>query len=495
MPKRKRFKINYSEGDCFLVPLENGSYVRGVVARFSGDGKVFSFFFLPKYEHIADAIVDDYLTPVNSLYVGFHSDLGLLDNRWKVFGKISPWIREDWVLPVLGFTDPTLGKWGELRYYDEITLQMCRQERVPIEKVINLPNDGCAGDGYIEGRITHIIQDIELIQEIEQKSVFNIVPTPQSGDIIEIKINDELVYAQYINKPIEKFGHYIRVFEDRYKSKPVVEDILKSKEQFQIFFFLDFELKNNNVEIIANSPIPENMEQFPTLKLYRDSENFGRFWYIRHTDGSVFDGLYDWARCKNDESIGPILPKEYYNYPLCQIVNYDELIRKIETGWKNDTEVYVGNKFLETKPLSSKNNTNLSETNKSKKETPKKKWITNPIKKPLQRILNRLDTIAQSHGEVTDTDVRDVLHSVVWEGFIDMKKNYSLPDNFAMFSKSGNKKVRTAIEKFLESVRTLSSEIPALKDKESRFEAFQDIEIQSKEGSTYDEYFGDSDKC
>jgi hypothetical protein len=495
MSKRKRFKINYVEGDCFLVPLENGGYVRGVVARCNGSiiHKVFSFFFLPKYEHIADAVVDNYLTPVNSLYVHFHTDLGLLDNRWKIIGKISPWIRENWALPVFGFTDLTLGKWGELRYYDEKTLQMCRQERVSIEKVINLPNDGGAGDGYIEGRVAHIIQDIELIQEIEQKSDIKIVPLPQSGDIIEIKINDELVYAQYISKPIEKFGYYIRVFEDRYKSRPTIEDILKSKEQFQIFFFLDFELKNNNVEIIANSPIPENIEQFPTLKLYRDSENFGRFWYIRHTDGSVFDGLYDYARCKNDESLGPILPKEYYNYPLCQIVNYDELIRKIETGWRNDTEVYVGNKFLEIRQQSPKNNIEISNANESIVKTPKKKWVTNPIKKPLERILNRLDTIAQSHGEVTDTDVRDILHSVVWDGFIEMKKNYSLPNDFAMFSKSGNKKVRTAIEKFLESIRTLTLEIPILKDKESRFEAFQDIEIQSKEGTTYDEYFGHSD--
>ncbi|MDR1181831.1 MAG: hypothetical protein LBL13_07615, partial [Bacteroidales bacterium] len=30
---------------------------------------------------------------------------------------------------------------------------------------------------------------------------------------------------------------------------------------------------------------------------------------------------------------------------------------------------------------------------------------------------------------------------------------------------------------------------------ELQFHAFQDIENQSKEGSTYDDYFGDSDEC
>jgi hypothetical protein len=496
MSKRKRFKINYSEGDCFLVPLKNGGYARGVVARLNGKGKVCSFFFLPRYEHITDAIIDDYLTPANSLYVSFHSDSGfIVDNRWKVFGKISPWVRDDWHLPVFGFTNTLLDERGELRYYDDKTLEKINEETVSVEKVANLPEDGAAGSGYIEGRLAIIIKDIEFINEIEQKNDPNIAPLAQSGDIIEININDELVYAQYISKPIAKFGHYIRVFEDRHKSRPVVEDILKSKEQFQTFFFLDFELKNNNVKIIANSPIPENIEKFPTLKLYRGSKYTGRSWYIRHTDGSVFYGLYDYARCKNDKYLDTI-SQEYYNCPLCQIVSYDELVKKIETNWRNDTEVYVGNKFLEMKPQSYKNKTNLSDTTKSKKETSKKKWDINPIKKPLQRILNRLDTIAQCHGEVrTDTAVRDVLHSVVWDGFIDMKKNYSLPDDFAMFSKSGNKKVRTAIEQFLESVRILASEIPALKSKKSRFEAFQDIEIQSKEGSTYDDYFGDSDEC
>jgi hypothetical protein len=35
MAKRKRFKINYAEGDCFLVPLENGGYIRGVLVCLS----------------------------------------------------------------------------------------------------------------------------------------------------------------------------------------------------------------------------------------------------------------------------------------------------------------------------------------------------------------------------------------------------------------------------------------------------------------------------
>ena len=42
-------KLPYSEGSVFLVPLRNGGYARGVVARATGEGKgLFGYFFGPR---------------------------------------------------------------------------------------------------------------------------------------------------------------------------------------------------------------------------------------------------------------------------------------------------------------------------------------------------------------------------------------------------------------------------------------------------------------
>jgi hypothetical protein len=112
-----------------------------------------------------------------------------------------------------------------------------------------------------------------------------------------------------------------------------------------------------------------------------------------------------------------------------------------------------------------------------------------PVKKALKQLINALDKICDEHEEVGDTAVREQMHDAVHKGFIVRQPRYKLPAKFGMFSDEGNKLVRVALEKFLEQ-SDVSAASKSLKTPEKRLAAFQDSNVESSEGNTYDEYFG-----
>jgi hypothetical protein len=106
----------------------------------------------------------------------------------------------------------------------------------------------------------------------------------------------------------------------------------------------------------------------------------------------------------------------------------------------------------------------------------------------LAKLLERLDAISEAHDEVRDTDVREQMSAAVYHGFIVQTPAYVLPEKFGMFDSAGDVAVRAALAEFLAAARSA-----ALRTPEERFRAFQNVTVRSKAGSSYDEYFGDSD--
>jgi hypothetical protein len=111
------------------------------------------------------------------------------------------------------------------------------------------------------------------------------------------------------------------------------------------------------------------------------------------------------------------------------------------------------------------------------------------MKKPLKALLNALDKIAEDHEELTDTDVREQMREAVEQALIQPVPNYQLPDEFGMFEPEGNAKIKTVLTKFINAAK-LELEAAGLKTRADRLNAFQDIDVESREGNTYDEYFG-----
>jgi len=116
-----------------------------------------------------------------------------------------------------------------------------------------------------------------------------------------------------------------------------------------------------------------------------------------------------------------------------------------------------------------------------------------PVKKALKQLINALDKIFEQHEEVGDTAVREQMHDAVRKGFIVPQRAYKLPTKLGMFSDEGDKLVHAAIKKFL-GHPDVAAASKALKTPKARLIAFQDTDVESSDGNTYDEYFGYAEK-
>ena len=114
------------------------------------------------------------------------------------------------------------------------------------------------------------------------------------------------------------------------------------------------------------------------------------------------------------------------------------------------------------------------------------------MKKALKQLLNSLDKLAQGdHDEVLDTEVREPMHDVVYKTLVEPVAGYELPEEFGMFSAEGNAKVSEILAKFIAHPEfTAAKKLPTPKE---RLSSFQDSDVESNEGNSYDEYFGYND--
>lgn len=98
-------KTSYREGDVFAVPLEDGGYGIGLVARATG-GWVLGYFFDRIHVELPD--LDALLLERDSaIAVERFGDDGLLNGTWPILGRIPAWNREAWPMPwfVNGYLD------------------------------------------------------------------------------------------------------------------------------------------------------------------------------------------------------------------------------------------------------------------------------------------------------------------------------------------------------------------------------------------------------
>jgi hypothetical protein len=110
----------------------------------------------------------------------------------------------------------------------------------------------------------------------------------------------------------------------------------------------------------------------------------------------------------------------------------------------------------------------------------------------LRRLLDRLDAIAEQHGEVSDTAVRDAISDAVFDGFLRPVSAFVLPDRYPMFSDEGDLLVKRALAEFLQAANHSAAEA-GLSTFHQRLSALQDVDVRSAGGSYYDDYLGWAD--
>ena len=149
-------KLPYSEGTVFLVPLRNGGYARGVVARATREGKgLFGYFFGPRLASPAVATLDG-LDPGKATLRLIFGDLGLMNGEWAVLGTVPDWDRSKWPMPDFVRRDP-LGKRKPVLVRRSDTDPMRVEAEYAIEDDSGLATDALSGYGAVEIKLTKLL--------------------------------------------------------------------------------------------------------------------------------------------------------------------------------------------------------------------------------------------------------------------------------------------------------------------------------------------------
>ena len=154
MPRKK---LPYKEGDWFAVPLRSTGYAIGLIARTNCKGIGIGYFFGPKSDSVPSLGLANAKAPSDALLVAKFGDLGLLEGRWKVLGRLQSWKRQDWPIPVFVRTDLISGVYHKVVYSEDNLLTEIELLPCSAKEASELPKDGTSGDGAVELKLTKLL--------------------------------------------------------------------------------------------------------------------------------------------------------------------------------------------------------------------------------------------------------------------------------------------------------------------------------------------------
>jgi hypothetical protein len=129
-------KIKYREGDWFAVPLRNGGFAVGLVARANPKAALLGYFFGPERKGIPSPDDLPGLRAKDAVLVGMFGHLGLTQGSWPTIGRLTNWDRAEWPMPVFLRVEELTGRAFNVFYAD----------------------DGLMGAGYVEKSLTSLLR-------------------------------------------------------------------------------------------------------------------------------------------------------------------------------------------------------------------------------------------------------------------------------------------------------------------------------------------------
>lgn len=112
-------KLPYCKRTWFGVPLRQGGFAAGVVARVTTEGKVIlCCFFGPRQAVVPELAELDRLRPREAVRVVRVGDLALIRGEWPIIGKTISWKRSDWPVPPFVRRDDLSRKAWRVQYSD-----------------------------------------------------------------------------------------------------------------------------------------------------------------------------------------------------------------------------------------------------------------------------------------------------------------------------------------------------------------------------------------
>lgn len=105
-------------------------------------------------------------------------------------------------------------------------------------------------------------------------------------------------------------------------------------------------------------------------------------------------------------------------------------------------------------------------------------------------LLDALEEIAERHGEIFDTHVRERMWEVVQHRYLRLEPAYAIPADLGMFSEDGNRQLREALEHHLHKLVT-TADVFTLDTEAKRLRTISNPEVTSgHHGYTFEDFFG-----
>jgi hypothetical protein len=143
------------EGTVFLVPLRDKDYAVGVLARASGEGHCFGYFFGPRVMR-AEEVDLNALSPEHAILEGKFGDLELLRGNWPIVGLLKSWDRNRWKILPLARIDEVSGR-AWVSNYDDM-FNCIEETEISKAEAAGFPYDRTMGAGAVEIRLTTLLQ-------------------------------------------------------------------------------------------------------------------------------------------------------------------------------------------------------------------------------------------------------------------------------------------------------------------------------------------------
>jgi hypothetical protein len=150
-------KLPYKEGDWFAVPLENGGYGVGLIARSKPGGRILlGYFFGPRREHLPSLNDVQGLTVKDAILVRRFGDLGLYNKEWPIIGPSASWNRKIWPMPSFVREDVVSGETTLIDYSEDDLTEVSERPGSP-DDLHRYPEDGLSGYGAIGIKLTDLL--------------------------------------------------------------------------------------------------------------------------------------------------------------------------------------------------------------------------------------------------------------------------------------------------------------------------------------------------
>ena len=159
MAKLVKPMCTYNEGDWFAVPLRDGGFASGIIARAmpQKEGIVLGYFFGPRHKEVPglDEFAD--LSASEALLVERFGDLGIINGTWPLLGRVDGWDRTAWPTPAFGRFEELTGRALRVIYDDADPGRLVREHQIDTGELAGLPRDGLSGAGAVETVLARLL--------------------------------------------------------------------------------------------------------------------------------------------------------------------------------------------------------------------------------------------------------------------------------------------------------------------------------------------------